>query len=210
VLTLAASDESPVHPARLALEVEKILDDNSILVFDGGDFCSWARFATTARRPGGWLASTVLGYLGVGLPYAIGAKLASPESTVVVLTGDGALGFSVMEFETAVRHKIPVVVIVANDAAFGVEVYYQQKWHGPDRVIATELTDTRWDLMAEAMGAHGEFVDSLDKLVPAINRAIASGKPACVNVPCLRTPSPQTQTFSRMYLLRRAKARSAK
>jgi acetolactate synthase-1/2/3 large subunit len=208
VRALAASDESPLHPARIAVEVEKLMDDQSILVFDGGDFTGWARFATTARRPGGWLASTVLGYLGVGLPYALGAKLASPESNVVVLTGDGALGFSVMEFETAVRHRIPVVVVVANDSAFGVEVYYQAKWFGPDRVTGTELTNTRWDLLAQSMGAHGEYVDTPDKLQPALQRAIASGKPACVNVLCQRTPSPQTQTFSRMYLLRRDKARS--
>jgi acetolactate synthase-1/2/3 large subunit len=208
--TLAASDESPVHPARIALEVEKLLDDRSILVFDGGDFSSWARFGMTARRPGGWLASTVLGYLGVGLPYALGAKLANPAANVIVMTGDGALGFSVMEFETAVRHNLPVVVVVANDAAFGVEVYYQAKWFGPDRVVGTELTNTRWDLLAQSMGAHGEFVDTPDQLQPALQRAIASGKPACVNVLCQRTPSPQTQTFSRMYLLRRAKARSAK
>lgn len=209
VRSLACSGESggPVHPARIAFEVEKLLDDRDILTFDGGDFTGWARFCTTARRPGGWLASTVLGYLGVGLPYALGAKLASPESKVFVLTGDGALAFSVMEFETAVRHNIPVVVVVANDAAFGVEVYYQAKWFGPDRVVGTELTNTRWDLMAQAMGAWGELVDTPDKLAPALQRAVASGKPACVNVLCQRTPSPQTQSFSRVYLMRRAKAR---
>ncbi len=206
VEALAASAESPVHPARIALEVEKILDARDILTFDGGDFTGWARYCTTAHRAGGWLASTVLGHLGVGLPYAIGAKLASPESKVIALTGDGALGFSVMEFETAVRHNIPVIVVVANDAAFGVEVYYQAKWFGPDRVIGTELTNTRWDLMAKSMGAFGELVEKPDQLRPALERAIASGKAACVNVMCQRTPSPQTQSFSRIYLLRRAKA----
>jgi acetolactate synthase-1/2/3 large subunit len=203
---LAASDEALVHPARIALEVEKLMDAESILAFDGGDFTGWARFVTTARRPGGWLASTVLGYLGVGLPYALGAKLAYPQAKVFVLTGDGALGFSVMEFETAVRHNIPVVVVVANDAAFGVEVYYQAKWFGPDRVTGTELTNTRWDLLAESMGAWGEYVDTADKLQPALQRALASGKPACVNVLVQRAPSPQTQSFSRIYLLRRAHA----
>ncbi|MGA2065048.1 MAG: thiamine pyrophosphate-binding protein [Thermoguttaceae bacterium] len=204
---LAASDAAPVHPARIALEVEKLMDAESILVFDGGDFTGWARYATTARRPGGWLASTVLGHLGVGLPYALGAKLASPESKVVLLTGEGALGFSVMEFETAVRHHIPVVVVVANDAAFWVEVYYQAKWFGPDRVTGTELTNTRWDLLAESLGGWGEFVDTPDKLQPALQRAFASGKPACVNVILQHTPSPQTQSFSRVFLLRRANAR---
>jgi len=114
-------------------------------------------YCMTARRAGGWLASTVLGHLGVGLPYAMGAKMAFPDARVVVMTGDGALGFSVMEMETAVRYKIPVVVVVANDAAFGVEVYYQQKWFGADRVVGTELTNTRWDLLAESLGGHGNM-----------------------------------------------------
>ncbi len=204
---MAASSEPGVHPARIALEVENLLDEQSILAFDGGDFSSWARYCMTARRPGGWLASTVLGHLGVGLPYAMGAKLAFPEAKVAVMTGDGALGFSVMEMETAVRYRIPVVVVVANDAAYGVEVYYQQKWFGPDRVVGTELTNTRWDLLAESLGAHGEYVDAPEQLGPALQRAFAAGKPACVNVMVQRTPSPQTQTFSRIYLLKRAHAR---
>jgi acetolactate synthase-1/2/3 large subunit len=204
---MAVSTQPGVHPARIALEVEALLDEQSILAFDGGDFSSWARYCMTARCPGGWLASTVLGHLGVGLPYAIGAKLAFPEANVVVMTGDGALGFSVMEMETAVRYQIPVVVVVANDAAFGVEVYYQQKWFGPDRVVGTELTNTRWDLLAESLGAHGEFVETAEQLRPALERAFASGKPACVNVVAQRTPSPQTQTFSRIHLLKRAHAR---
>jgi acetolactate synthase-1/2/3 large subunit len=204
---MAVSTQQGVHPARIALEVEALLDEQSILAFDGGDFSSWARYCMTALRAGGWLASTVMGHLGVGLPYAIGAKLAFPEAKAVVLTGDGALGFSVMEMETAVRYQIPVVVVVANDAAFGVEVYYQQKWFGPDRVVGTELTNTRWDLLAESLGAHGEYVETAEQLRPALERAFASGKPACVNVIAQRTPSPQTQTFSRIYLLKRAHAR---
>jgi acetolactate synthase-1/2/3 large subunit len=207
VQRMAVSTQPGVHPARIALEVENLLDEQSILAFDGGDFSSWARYCMTARRSGGWLASTVLGHLGVGLPYAIGAKMAFPEAKAVVMTGDGALGFSAMEMETAVRYGIPVVIVVANDAAFGVEVYYQQKWFGPDRVVGTELTNTRWDLLAESLGAHGEYVDAPEQLRPALERAFASGKPACVNVISQRTPSPQTQTFSRIYLLKRAHAK---
>jgi acetolactate synthase-1/2/3 large subunit len=203
----AASIQTGVHPARIAQEVENFLDEQSILAFDGGDFSSWARYCMFARRPGGWLASTVLGHLGVGLPYAIGAKLAFPEVKVVVMTGDGAMGFSAMEIETAVRYGIPVVIVVANDAAYGVEVYYQQKWFGPDRVIGTELTNTRWDLLAESLGGHGEYVDAPEQLRPALERAFASGKPACVNVKAHRTPSPQTEIFSRIYLRKRANAR---
>jgi len=203
---MSVSTNPGVHPARIALEVEKLLDKQSILAFDGGDFSSWARYCMIARRSGGWLASTVLGHLGVGLPYAMGAKLAFPDAKAVVMTGDGALGFSVMEMETAVRYGIPVVIVVANDAAFGVEVYYQQKWFGPDRVVGTELTNTRWDLLAASLGAHGEFVETPEQLRPALERAFASGKPACVNVMAQRTPSPQTEIFSRIYLRKRASA----
>ena len=206
VQKMSASAQTGVHPARIALEVEKLLDEQSILAFDGGDFSSWARYCMIARRPGGWLASTVLGHLGVGLPYAIGAKMAFPEAKAVVMTGDGALGFSVMEMETAVRYGIPVVIVVANDSAYGVEVYYQQKWFGPDRVVGTELTNTRWDLLAESLGAHGEYVETPEQLRPALERAFASGKPACVNVIVQRTPSPQTEIFSRIYLRKRASA----
>jgi acetolactate synthase-1/2/3 large subunit len=206
---MSASTQPGVHPARIALEVEAMLDEQSILAFDGGDFSSWARYCMTARRSGGWLASTVLGHLGVGLPYAMGAKLAFPEAKAVVMTGDGALGFSVMELETAVRYGIPVVIVVANDAGYGVEVYYQQKWFGPDRIVGTELTNTRWDLLTESLGGHGEFVDAPEQLRPALERAFASGKPACINVISQRTPSPQTQTFSRIYLLKQAHARKS-
>jgi acetolactate synthase-1/2/3 large subunit len=206
---MSASTQPGVHPARLALEVEAMLDEQSILAFDGGDFSSWARYCMTARRSGGWLASTVLGHLGVGLPYAMGAKLAFPDAKAVVMTGDGALGFSVMELETAVRYSIPIVVVVANDAGYGVEVYYQQKWFGPDRVVGTELTNTRWDLLTESLGGHGEFVDAPEQLRPALERAFASRKPACINVISQRTPSPQTQTFSRIYLLKQAHARKS-
>ncbi|MGA3081579.1 MAG: thiamine pyrophosphate-binding protein [Terracidiphilus sp.] len=206
---LAASDHSGrpgILAARIALEVESLLDEDSILTFDGGDTSPWARFCMTAHRPGGWLTSTVLGHLGIGLPYAMGAKLAFPKSKVVAMTGDGALGFCMMEIETAVRYGIAVVVVVFNDAAYGVEVYYQQKWFGPDRVVGTELTNTRWDLLAESLGAHGELVEAPEQLRPALERAFASGKPACVNVIFQRTPSPQSEIFTRMFLRRKAKA----
>lgn len=201
---MAGRTGKKVHPARVALEVERMLPSNGIVAFDGGNYSPWARYCMTARRAGGWLTSSILMHLGTGLPYAIGAKLAFPDAPVVVLTGDGALGFSVMEFETAVRHKLPIVVVVANDSLFGVEVYYQQRWYGADRVVAAEMTDTRWDLVAEAMGAHGEFVETAEQLKPALERAFACGKPACVNVATECIPSPQTLTFSRLYLLQRA------
>jgi acetolactate synthase I/II/III large subunit len=209
VMELDASPEAVPHAVHLAGAVEEFLDADSILVFDGGDCSGWARFRLKARRPGGWQASSVLGHLGCGLPYALGAQVASPGSRVVLLTGDGALGFSVMEFETAVRHRLPVVIVVANDAAWGFEEYVQSNWFGPDRLVATKLGNVRWDGMAKAMGGWGEFVDRREDLRPALARAFAAGVPACVNVLTRSTPSPLSQSFLRQFTRRRAQIRLA-
>ena len=207
VRALAASDTAPLHPLRVARDVEHFVDEDTVLVFDGGDFSGWTRSFFRARRPGRWQIGTVLGHMGTGLPYAIGAQLAAPDSRVVLLTGDGALGFCTAEFETAVRHRLPVVVVVANDASWGIEEYLQTESFGPDRRVATGLADVRWDQVAVAMGGHGEHVEAPEQLRPALDRAFAAGRPACVNVTVERTPSPMAQSFSRVFKRRRARIR---
>ena len=207
---LAASDHAPPHPLRIAKEVERFIDEDTVLVFDGGDVSGWTRSYFRARRPGRWQTGTVLGHMGIGLPYAIGAQLAAPESRVVLLTGDGALGFCAAEFETAVRHRLPVVVVVANDACWGIEEYLQTESFGPDRRVATGLTNVRWDQVAVAMGGHGEHVETPDQLRPALDRAFAAGRPACVNVTVEGTPSPMAQSFSRVFKRRRARIRQTR
>lgn len=207
---LAECTDAPPHPVRIAREVESFLDEKSIVVFDGGDFAGWTRLGLKARRPGAWQTGTVLGQLGVGLPYALGAKLAAPEARVVLLTGDGALGFSMMELETAVRQRLPVVVVVGNDAAWGIEKHFQTSWFGADRLVGTQLSDVRWDRMAEAMGAHGEYVETPEDLAPALRRAFDAGIPACVNVRMDSIPSPMARAFSRLFVRRREQTRKAR
>jgi acetolactate synthase-1/2/3 large subunit len=198
-----------LHPARISAEVDRHLDERAILVFDGGDFSGWVRSTLRARRPGGGQAGTMLGQVGAGLPYALGARAACPDARVVLLTGDGALGFGIMEIETAVRENLPVVVVVGNDAAWGIEAYFQEKWYGPDRLVGTRLSDVRWDQMARAIGAHGERVEAAGELGPALARAFAANGPACVDIRTARAPSPQALAFSRLFLRRRARLRRA-
>lgn len=200
---LSGHDASPLHPLALVREVEPFLEREAILVFDGADFSAWAQMALKARRPGGWLPLGFLGMLGTGVPYAVAAKVARPEAQVVCFTGDGALGFYLMEFDAAIRHGLPFVVVVGNDAAWGIEQHFQRALYGADRLVGTSLRLSRYDLMVEALGGHGEFVEHPKELRPALERAFASGKPACVNVVIQHTPSPMTQAFTRFLLRRR-------
>jgi acetolactate synthase-1/2/3 large subunit len=203
VVELAGVESSPLHPLSLVREVEPFLDREAILVFDGADFAAWAQMALKARRPGGWLPLGFLGMLGTGVPYAVAAKAARPEAQVVCFTGDGALGFHLMEFDTAIRHRLPFVVVVGNDAAWGIEQHFQRALYSPDRLVGTSLRRSRYDLIVEALGGHGEFVEQSKELRPALERAFASGKPSCVNVAVQHTPSPMTQAFTRFLLRRR-------
>jgi acetolactate synthase-1/2/3 large subunit len=200
---LAGSDSSPIHPLSLVREVEPLLSRQGILVFDGADFSAWAQMALKSRTAGGWLSLGFLGMLGTGVPYAVAAKLARPEAQVVCFTGDGSLGFYLMEFDTAIRHRLPFVVVVGNDAAWGIEQHFQRALYSPDRLVGTSLRLSRYDLVVEALGGHGEFVEQFKDLRPALERAFASGKPACVNVAIQHTPSPMTQAFTRFLLRRR-------
>jgi len=127
-----------------------------------------------------WVGIT--GHLGVGLGYAIGAKLARPDVPVVALMGDGSFGLCAMEFDTAVRHNIPIVVVIANDQGWGEIRDGQRRRFGEEGILASELGLTRYDQMAVALGGYGEFVERPDQIVPALDRALASGKPAVLNV----------------------------
>jgi acetolactate synthase-1/2/3 large subunit len=135
-----------------------------------------------ARLPGRYLGHGYLGCLGIGLPFALAAKLAHPDEPVVLLTGDGSVGLNFTEFDTAVRHNLPITVVVNNDQAWGMCKHEQMVRLGSERVIATELAPTRYDKAAEPFGVYSEHVEEADGIRPAIERAIASGRPACVNV----------------------------
>jgi acetolactate synthase-1/2/3 large subunit len=130
--------------------------------------------------------------IGPGIPFAIGTAIARGDgaSPVVVFVGDGTAGYHIMEFDTAVRHNVPFVAVIGNDAGWGAEVHRQLQFYGADRVVAGHLNPSRYDEVARALGAHGELVERPEEIAPALQRALASGKPACINVLIRSLPSP--------------------
>ncbi|HYA00169.1 MAG TPA: thiamine pyrophosphate-binding protein [Candidatus Binatia bacterium] len=175
-----------VHPGALAREVFGFARDTwggaATLVADGGDSLTWGLAYADAERPGRLLSTTTaLGTLGVGMPFALGAKLARPEEPVVLLTGDGSFGLSAMELDTAVRNQLPVIVVVANNAGWGDVRHHQREMY--HREVASQLADTRYDRLAEALGARGERVETVAGIRPAMERAAAAGVASLIDVP---------------------------
>jgi len=178
---LLASDASPVHPMRVYGELLKTLDDDAVVIGDGGDFVSFAGRLVEPALPGRWLDPGPFGCLGTGLGYAIGARLAHPSSQVVLLLGDGAAGLSLMDADTLARHNLPVVIIVGNNGAWGLEKGPMRAVYGYD-VAADLRPGTRYDEVVRALGGAGEMVTSPAGIAPALRRAFASGVPYLVNV----------------------------
>jgi acetolactate synthase-1/2/3 large subunit len=180
---MTQSDSVPVHPARLIDEVQRFSDPDAIIVGDGGDFVSFAGRLIERPKPGLWIDPGPFGCLGSGPAYAMAAKLARPERQVILVSGDGAFGFSAMEFDTMVRHRIPVVCVVGNNGIWALEKHPMQHMLGTS--IAADLGPrTRYDKVVEALGGHGELVDRPGEIKPALERAFRSGLPACINVIC--------------------------
>jgi acetolactate synthase I/II/III large subunit len=153
-------------------------------VSDGGDtsYYALAGFMSSQKAGVATPAGSLLGCLGTGIPFALAAKLANPGKPVIVFQGDGSFGFNAMEFDTAVRHDIPIICVVNNDCAWGMIKHSQEMSIGPERVTCAELGVRRYDKMVEGLGGHGEFVEKDEDITPALQRAVDSGKPACVNV----------------------------
>jgi acetolactate synthase-1/2/3 large subunit len=176
-----ASDRDPIHPARIYGELVPRLADDAVVIGDGGDFVSYAGKFVEPSRPGGWLDPGPYGCLGTGLGYAIAARIARPSSQVVLLLGDGAAGFSLLDVDTLVRHGLPVVMIVGNNGIWGLEKHPMQFLYSYD--VAAELRPgTRYDEVVTALGGGGETVSDPREIGPAIDRAFASGVPYLVNV----------------------------
>lgn len=176
-----AEDRIPLHPMRVYAEVAPLLDRDAIVVIDAGDFGSYAGRVIDSYQPGCWLDSGPFGCLGSGPGYALAAKLAHPERQVVLLQGDGAFGFSGMEWDTLVRHGVPVVSVVGNNGIWGLEKHPMEALYGYS-VVAELRPGTRYDEVARVLGGHGELVAAPAELRPALERAFASGLPAVVNV----------------------------
>lgn len=176
-----ADDRVPLHPMRVYAELAPMLDRDAIVVIDAGDFGSYAGRVIDSYLPGCWLDSGPFGCLGSGPGYALAAKLARPQRQVVLLQGDGAFGFSGMEWDTLVRHNVPVVSVIGNNGIWGLEKHPMEALYGYS-VVAELRPGTRYDEVARALGAHGELVAAPGELRPALERAFASGMPAVVNV----------------------------
>jgi thiamine pyrophosphate-dependent acetolactate synthase large subunit-like protein len=172
---------SPILPTRIYGEVRRRLDRDAIVVNDGGDFVSYSGKYIDSYLPGCWLDTGPYGCLGTGVGYATAARLAHPDRQVVVMMGDGAAGFSLMDVDTLVRHELPVVIVVGNNGIWGLEKHPMQAIYGYD-VAADLQPGTRYDLVVEALGGAGETVTEPEDVGPALDRAFASGVPYLVNV----------------------------
>src|SRR4030088_1345044 len=166
---------------RLYAELATVLDRDAIVIGDGGDFVSYAGRVVDSYRPGCWLDPGPFGCLGSGPGYALAAKLARPERQVMLLLGDGAFGFSGMEFDTLARHGVAVLAVVGNNGIWALEKHPMEALYGYS-VVAELRPETRYDQVAEALGCHGELAREPAELRPALERAFAAGRPAVVNV----------------------------
>jgi acetolactate synthase-1/2/3 large subunit len=180
-LELLGAEADPIHPARIYGELVPRLADDAVVIGDGGDFVSFAGKYVEPKLPGGWLDPGPYGCLGAGLGSAIAARLARPSAQVVLLLGDGAAGFSLMDVDTLVRHNLPVVIVMGNNSAWGLEKGPMQMLYGYD--VAADLAPrTAYHDVVKALGGAGEMVTDPKQIGPALDRAFASGVPYLVNV----------------------------
>jgi thiamine pyrophosphate-dependent acetolactate synthase large subunit-like protein len=176
-----ADSRSPLHPMRVYGELQQVIDRDTIVIGDGGDFVSYAGRVIETWQPGCWMDPGPYGCLGSGPGYAIAAAVARPKQRTLLLLGDGAFGFSGLEFDTMVRHGLPVVGVMGNNGIWGLEKHPMEFLYGYS--VAAELqAELRYDKVVEDLGGHGELVRTPEELKPALERAFSSGKPALVNV----------------------------
>jgi acetolactate synthase-1/2/3 large subunit len=185
------TDEAPLRSMFVHSTLAELLRPDDVLVFDGGDYAYYGRATLPARAPRSWYYLPNLGMLGSAVPVAIAAKLAKPASRVFCITGDGAFGFNAMEMDTAVRHGLNIVVLLGNDAAWGIDKNIQLGLFG--KAVITDLAPTRYDLVAEGLGAHGELVERPEELAPALERALKANRPALLNIRVRSQISPRAQ-----------------
>ncbi len=177
------SDNIPIHPMRLAQEVNQFMDrDDDIVVADGGDTTTWLGMTRTLKVPGKYLDYGIFGSLAVGLPYANAAKVLNPDKRVCLMTGDGSVGFNFMEFETAIRKNLSIVVVISNDLGWGMIRHSQEIRIGHAIEGGTFIGKVDYHKMVEAIGGKGFFVEDPKDIKPALEEAFASGKVCCINV----------------------------
>ncbi|EME23938.1 thiamine pyrophosphate-binding protein [Rhodococcus triatomae] len=177
-----AQSERGLHPYWASKAIVDALTPDTIVVYDGGESAAWTSFFARSERPRSWFGLGALGGLGVGPGMAIGAQVAGPSRPVVLITGDGGIGFHLQEFDTMVRHGLPITTVVMNNAGWAMSQHGQSALYGPDTAVAVDLPDTRYDAVARAFGCAGERVESIDDLAPAVEKAQKSGRPTCIDV----------------------------
>jgi acetolactate synthase-1/2/3 large subunit len=168
-----------MHPLRVCAGIQPLLDRGAVLVVDGGEFGQWIQAGCEA---GARMINGLSGSIGSALPLALAARLRYPDRPVIAAMGDGTFGFHAFELDTALRAGLPVVAVVGNDARWNAEHQLQLQQYGAARATACELNPSRYDRVASALGGHGEHVERPEDLGPALERALGSGLPACVNV----------------------------
>jgi acetolactate synthase-1/2/3 large subunit len=177
------SDNIPIHPMRLASEVNKFMArDDDIVVADGGDTQIWMGMTRTIRQPGHYMDSGLFGCLAVGIPYANTAKLLNPDKRVCLVIGDGSVGFNFMEFEVAIRRQLPIVVVISNDLGWGMIRHSQELRLGHAIKEGTHIGKVDYHKLVEALGGKGMYVEKPEDIRPALEEAFASGKTTCINV----------------------------
>ncbi len=191
-----AAEGSPIHPIRVWAEIARVLPPETILAVGQGDFDFWAEHVLPVRRRGHYLRAGCSGCLGAEIPFGVAAKLARPEAPVLVTTGDGGFGFSAMEIDTAVRYDAPVVVVVGNDARWNMIKAQVSAAYGPEADAFLDLRPQEYHLIAQALGGYGEHVSDPAQVGPAFLRALASGKPAVLNVSIRPFTSPLCRWLS--------------
>ncbi len=179
--SIVAQTPGRLHPAEVFRALRPLIerDPETVLICDGGEFAQWAQSMLPVRRR---LINGVAGSIGGSLSFALAARLVEPRAPVIAALGDGTIGFHLAEFETAVRRGLPFVAILGNDACWNAESQIQLRDYGQNRMHGCELLPARYDQVVTALGGHGEHVERAADLLPAIERALASGKPACVNI----------------------------
>jgi len=178
-----------LHPAEVFRSLRPFVerDPDTVLICDGGEFAQWGQSMLPVCRR---LINGVTGSIGSGLSFALTARLVEPRAPVFAVLGDGTIGFHISEFETAVRRSLPFVVILGNDARWNAESEIQRRDYGANRMHGCKLLPARYDQVVTAFGGHGELVESPADLPGAIERALGSGKPACINVMIESTAAP--------------------
>ncbi len=176
---IRTSVDQPIHPLRVCEALQPFLNDGAVFVSDGGEFGQWVQAGLEAEHR---LINGPAGSIGSSIPLGIVAKLAHPHRPVFVFLGDGTFGYHAMEFDTALRYNLLIIAIVGNDARWNAEHQLQIQNYGKERTVGCELLPSRYDKVIEALGGHGEFVPHPDDITPAVERALGSGLPACINI----------------------------